>query len=121
MASVTSIPREREAEAALSVPDAAERTLEAARRLATDWVELARLEAAHTLRRSLGAAALVTGGIALLALAWIAAAVAGALALRRVLEPDASVACVALAHALLGIAALLLARRRFARAEDTPR
>jgi hypothetical protein len=117
MASLTTIPRERIPDA-LSVPDAAERTLEAARRLAEDWLELARLEIASTLRRRLAAAALLGGAFALLAVGWIAAAVAAALALARVLELDASVACVALAHAVFGGALLTLARRRLGDAED---
>jgi len=118
MASLTTIPRERIPEAP-SVSDAAERTLEAARRLAEDWLELARLEAASALRRSLVAAGLLGGALALLALGWIAAAVAAALALARVLELDASVACVALAHAVAGGALLALGRKRLAASEDT--
>jgi hypothetical protein len=116
MASLTTIPRERPPDAP-SVADAAERTLEAARRLAEDWFELARLEVATTLRRSLVAAGLLGGALALLAVGWISAAVAAALALARVLELDASVACVALAHAIAGGALLALARKRLADAE----
>jgi hypothetical protein len=113
MASVTTVPRERE-ELAPSVPDAAERAFEAARRVAQDWLDLTRLELESTLRRRLAAAAWLGGSVVLFAAAWIAAAVACAFALARVLDPDVSVACVALAHAALGGALLLRARRNFA-------
>lgn len=116
MASLTTIPRERTPDVP-SVSEAAERTLEAARRLAEDWFELARLEVASTLRRSLVAAGLLGGALALLVVGWISAAVAAALALARVLDLDASVACVALAHAVTGAALLVLARKRLAATE----
>ena len=121
MASVTRISEPRETHDARSVPDAAERTVEAARRLLEDWLELARLELAATLRRGLVGAALIGGAFALLAVGWVAAAVAGALALGRVIDPAASVALVALAHVVLGGALLLLARRRLVDGKDTAR
>jgi uncharacterized membrane protein YqjE len=112
MATVTKLPETRDPEDTLSVPDAAERTLDAIRQLVQDWLDLARLELTRTARRGLVAAALGGAGIALLALAWIGAAVAATLALDRVLQLDASVACVAVVHAVLGGGLLLLARRR---------
>jgi uncharacterized membrane protein YqjE len=121
MATVTRLSETRDTEDTLSVPDAAERTLDAIRQLAQDRLDLARLELTRALRRGVTAAALGGAGVALLALAWIGAAVAGALALDRVLDLDASVAIVALVHALLGGALMLVARTRAASSEESER
>jgi hypothetical protein len=111
MASVTTIPRAKPDEG-LPAPEAAERALDAARQLLEDWLRLARLEATSAGRRLAAAGALLLTGGALLLLAWVALATGAALALARVLPLDASVGCVALAHALLGAAFLVLGRRR---------
>jgi hypothetical protein len=121
MATVTPLSDSYHADDTLSVPDAAERTFEAIRQLAQDRIDLARLEVTRTLRRGAAAALLGAAGVALLALAWIGAAVAATLALDRVLDLDASVACVALAHVVLGAGLLLLARRRAAEDEEPER
>ncbi len=108
MASVTSIPRAHPD--AMPAPEAAERALGATRQLVEDWLRLVRLEVESAARRLTAAAALVLAGGALLLLAW--AALGAALALARVLPLDASVGCVALAHAGLGAALVALGRRR---------
>lgn len=110
MASVTSIPRAHPD--AMPAPEAAERALGATRQLVEDWLRLVRLEVESAARRLTAAAALVLAGGALLLLAWAALAIGAALALARVLPLDASVGCVALAHAGLGAALVALGRRR---------
>jgi hypothetical protein len=112
MATVTRIPREPERDETMPVPEAAERALEAAKQLVEDWAKLARLEATAAARRVASGGALLAGGVLLLLLAWIAAAVGAAIALARVLPPDVSVGCVALAHVALGAALVAYGRRR---------
>jgi uncharacterized membrane protein YqjE len=119
MATVTPLPETRDAEDALSVPDAAERTLDAVRQLVQDRLDLARLELTRTLQRGFVAAAIGGAGALLLALAWIGAAVAATAALDRILDLDASVACVAAVHAALGGGLLMLARKRAGSSEES--
>jgi hypothetical protein len=117
MASVTRIPR-AQPEEALPVPEAAERALDATRLLVEDWLRMGRLAATTAARRLAGAGTLLLVGSALLLLAWVGAAIGATLALARMLPLDASLGCVAAAHAAVGAAFLVLGRRRLSDPAD---
>jgi hypothetical protein len=110
--SVTTMPRSAARPEAPSAPEAAERALRAAQRVFDDRIRLARLEARSRVRRWSAGALLLTFGGGLLLAAWVAGAIALALALDRWLALDASVGCVALLHALFGLGLFAAGRRR---------
>lgn len=104
----------------MPLAEAAGLTLEASERLLLDWLHLVKLQALETIRGGAVAFACLTTAGAFVAIAWGAAMVALALALRRLLPADAAIAAVAALNAGLAGAALVVARRWLARRKARP-
>jgi len=101
-----------------SVPGALDRLVDAAQQVVADQIDLARLEARETLRRTLSGAALLMLGTLLAAMAWgaITIAVHGLLVQR--MAPWQSLGVIGLVNGLLGAGAAMAGVQR-ARGRET--
>jgi hypothetical protein len=110
--------RKREAHIVRSVPGALDRLVDAAQQVVTDQVDLVRLEAHETLRRTLSGAALLMFGTLLAGMAWGAIMIAGHELLIQRMAPWQSLGVIGLVNGFLGAGAAIAGVRR-ARGRET--
>ena len=110
--------RKSEAHIVPSVPGALDRLVDAAQQVVADQVDLVRLEARETLRRTLSGAALLMLGTLLAAMAWGALMVAAHELLVPRLAPWQSLGVIGLVNGFLGAGAAIAGIQR-ARGRET--
>ena len=110
--------RKSEAHIVPSVPGALDRLVDAAQQVVGDQVDLARLEAHETLRRTLSGAALLMLGTLLAAMAWGAVMIAAHALLVQRMAPWQSLGVIGLVNGFLG-AGVAIAGVQHARGRET--
>jgi len=110
--------RKSEAHIVPSVPGALDRLVDAAQQVVGDQVDLARLEAHETLRRTLSGAALLMLGTLLAAMAWGAIMIAAHGLLVQRMAPWQSLGVIGLVNGFLGAGAAIAGVQR-ARGRET--
>jgi hypothetical protein len=110
--------RKSEAHIVLSVPGALDHLVDAIQQVVADQVDLARLEAHETLRRTLSGAALLMLGTLLAAMAWGAIMIAAHELLVQRMVPWQSLGVIGLVNGFLGAGAAIAGVQR-ARGRET--
>ena len=110
--------RKTEAHVVPSVPGALDRLVDAAQQVVADQVDLVRLEARETLRRTLSGAALLMLATLLAAMAWGAIMIAAHDLLAQRMAPWQSLGVIGLANGFLAAGAVTAGIRR-ARGPET--